>query len=636
MSQSKMTPRDVLLDYWGHPAFRASQEEIINSLLESKDTLAILPTGGGKSVCFQVPAMIMEGCCLVISPLIALMEDQVQRLQAMDIPAMAIMSGMSYQDTENALDACMNDELKFLYVSPERLETRAFRERLQSLPIALIAVDEAHCISQWGYDFRPSYLHIARIREYLPRIPVIALTASATGKVKEDIANKLIMKNPNVFMTSFARKNLRYAAEKCDDKINRILQLLKTIEGTAIIYCRTRKRTKEISDLIRQHGISCDFYHAGLNQEDRKQKQDKWIKGQTRIISCTNAFGMGIDKPDVRMVIHADMPDCLENYYQEAGRAGRDGETANAYLLYRDTEIQEMLLLPNTRFPDLKTIRKVYQALANYHQVPTGLGQGRYFDFEMEDFMEKFKLNMNEVVYSLQALKQERVISYLERVYMPSTVQFISDKASIEDFENAYPAYEPTIKALLRNYAGVFDIAVKISEMKLSWMLKRDLITIHEQLAALHRAGIIAYHPKKETPQVCYLQDRIKADELNIDHETYFKRKKEFTQRIENMIQYAKTETCRSAFIGRYFGDQEITACGNCDCCINTANIVSRENNFNTDVQKIIQLLQRESCTLEEIILASGVEKTAAKKILQTLMAEEKISIDLMGKVRLR
>ena len=636
MSQSMMTPKDVLLTYWGHPSFRASQEEIINSLLGGKDTLAILPTGGGKSVCFQVPAMILDGCCLVISPLIALMEDQVQRLKEMDIPAMAIMSGMSYQDTENALDACMNDELKFLYVSPERLETRAFRERLLSLPIALIAVDEAHCISQWGYDFRPSYLHIARIREYLPSIPVIALTASATGKVKEDIAEKLIMKNPNVFMTSFARKNLRYAAEKCDDKINRILQLLKTSEGTGIIYCRTRRRTKEISDLIRQHGISCDFYHAGLTQDHRKEKQEKWIKGHTRIIACTNAFGMGIDKPDVRMVIHADIPDCLENYYQEAGRAGRDGETADAFLLYRETEMQEMLLLPNTRFPDLKTIRKVYHALANYHQVPTGMGQGRYFDFEMEDFMEKFKLGMNEVVYSLQALKQEHVISYLERVYMPSTVQFISDKASIEDFENGYPAYEPMIKALLRNYAGVFDIAVKISEMKLSWILKRDLITIHEQLAALHRAGIIAYHPKKETPQICYLQDRIKADELNIDHESYFKRKKEFTQRIENMIEYAKTEKCRSAFIGRYFGDLEMAACGQCDCCINTENSVSRDNNFSTDTEKIIGLLKHKSCTQEEIIIHSGVEKTAAKKILQALMAEEKISIDLMGKLSIR
>jgi len=636
MSQSMMTPKDVLLSYWGHTAFRASQEEIINSLLEGKDTLAILPTGGGKSVCFQVPAMILEGCCLVISPLIALMEDQVQRLQEMDIPAMAIMSGMSYQDTENALDACMNEELKFLYVSPERLETRAFRERLRSLPIALIAVDEAHCISQWGYDFRPSYLHIAKIREYLPRIPVIALTASATEKVKEDIAGKLIMKNPRVFMTSFARKNLRYAAEKCDDKINRILQLLRTIEGTGIIYCRTRRRTKEISDLLQQHGISCDFYHAGLNQENRKEKQETWIIGHTRIIACTNAFGMGIDKPDVRMVIHADMPDCLENYYQEAGRAGRDGKTAHAFLLYRETEIQEMLLLPNTRFPDLKTIRKVYHALANYHQVPTGMGQGKYFDFEMEDFMEKFKLNMNEVVYSLQALKQEQIISYLERVYMPSTVQFISDKASIQDFENGYPAYEPLVKALLRNYAGVFDIAVRISEMKLSWLLKRDLITIHEQLATLHRAGIIAYHPKKETPQICYLQDRIKADELNIDHESYFKRKKEFTQRIEKMIEYAKSKTCRSAFIGRYFGDLEITACGNCDACIRKTNSVSRENNFSTDVEKVIQLLKQKACTQEEIILLSGLERTAVKTVLYALMAEEKVSIDLTGKVCLR
>jgi len=298
--------------------------------------------------------------------------------------------------------------------------------------------------------------------------------------------------------------------------------------------------------------------------------------------------------------------------------------------------MQEMLMLPNTRFPELKTIRKVYHALANYHQVPTGMGQGRYFDFEMEDFMAKFKLGMNEVVYSLQALKQEHVISYLERVYMPSTAQFISDKRSIQDFENAYPAYEPMIKALLRSYAGVFDIAVKISEMKLSWMLKRDLITIHEQLAALHRAGIIAYHPKKETPQICYLQDRIKADELNIDHESYFKRKKEFTQRIENMIQYAKTQSCRSALIGGYFGDMDMTACGNCDSCINKANSVSQENNFRTDLEKIIEILQRKSCTQEEIILQSGIEKTTANKILHALMAEEKISVDLRGKVSLR
>ena len=636
MSQPKMTPRDVLLAYWGHSEFRPSQEEIITTILEGNDALAILPTGGGKSVCFQVPAMLLEGCCLVISPLIALMEDQVNRLKNMDIPAMAIMSGMSYQDTENALDACMNDELKFLYVSPERLETRAFRERLSSLPISLIAVDEAHCISQWGYDFRPSYLHIARIRASLPRIPVIALTASATAKVKADIVEKLIMKNPGVFMTSFARKNLRYAAEKCDDKINRILQLLKTIEGTGIIYCRTRRRTKEISDLIKQHSISADYYHAGLNQETRKEKQEKWIKGQTRIIACTNAFGMGIDKPDVRLVIHADMPDCLENYYQEAGRAGRDGEMADAYLLYREKELQDMVLLPDIRFPDLKTIRKVYHALANYHQVPTGMGQGRYFDFEMEDFMEKFKLGMNEVVYSLQALKQEHVISYLERVYMPSTVQFISDKAYIQDFENGYPEYEPMIKALLRNYAGVFDIAVKISEMKLSWMLKRDLMTIHEQLALLHRAGIIAYQPKKETPQICYLQDRIKADELNINHESYFKRKMEFAQRIENMIQYSKTETCRSAFIGRYFGDEEMMACDHCDSCMNKYNLLDSNKNFKTDAEKIIQCLQVKSRTQEEIIQSSGVEKLAAIKILAAMLAEEKISIDLRGLVFLR
>jgi len=636
MNPNKTTPKEILFDYWGHRQFRPSQEEIVDTVLEGKDTLAILPTGGGKSVCFQVPAMVLEGCCLVISPLIALMEDQVQRLREMEIPALAIMSGMTFQDTENALDACMNDELKFLYVSPERLETRAFRSRLSSLPISIIAVDEAHCISQWGYDFRPSYLHIASIRESLPNVPVIALTASATAKVKDDIALQLKMKSPTVFMGSFSRENLAYAAEKCDDKINRILVLLKEIEGSGIIYCRTRRRTKEISDLIRQHGINSDFYHAGLDQETRKEKQARWINGKTRIIACTNAFGMGIDKPDVRIVIHADVPDCLENYYQEAGRAGRDGKIANAYLLYRESELQEMKLLPSIRFPELKTIRKIYQALANYHQVPTGLGQGRYFDFDMEDFMEKFKLGMNEVVYSLQALKQEHIITYLERIYMPSTVQFIADKAYLNDFENGYPALEPIIKGLLRNYAGIFDIMVQISETKLAWLLKRDLITIHEQLAILHRAGIIRYQPKKDTPQICYLQDRIKADELNIDHESYFKRKMEFVQRIDNMISYSKSMDCRAMYIGNYFGDDALEDCGTCDACMHKKNSHTSVDAFSATSRKIIELLGEKPSTIGAIVKESGSAEYTVREVLKAMIAEEKVSIDKTGLVSIR
>lgn len=636
MKPNNITPKEILFDYWGHRQFRPLQEEIVNAVLEGKDTLAILPTGGGKSVCFQVPALILDGCCLVVSPLIALMEDQVQKLTEMGIPALAIMSGMTFQDTEKALDACLNDELKFLYVSPERLETRAFRTRLTSLPISMIAVDEAHCISQWGYDFRPSYLHIAAVRASLPNTPFIGLTASATAKVKDDIALQLKMSSPRIFMSSFARENLVYAAEKCDDKINRILFLLKEADGSGIIYCRTRRKTKEISDLIRQHGINSDYYHAGLSQEERKLKQESWISGKTRIIACTNAFGMGIDKPDVRIVIHADIPDCLENYYQEAGRAGRDGNRANAHLLFRESELKEMQLLPNIRFPELKTIRKVYQALANYHQVPTGLGQGQYFDFDLEDFTEKFKLGMNEVVYSLQALKQEHIISYLERIYMPSTVQFIADKSYINDFENGYPGHEPMIKGLLRNYAGIFDIPTKISETNLAWLLKRDLITIHEQLAFLHRAGIIIYQPRKDTPQICYLQPRIKADELTIDYELYRKRKMEFTQRIENMIVYATTDGCRAALIGNYFGDVASKDCRICDACKLHDKANDSAAVFASTWDTVIQLLKENPMKMNEIVRSVGTEEKMVTEVLKAMIAEEKLSMDMKGMFFLR
>ena len=491
-----MTPLDILQKYWGHQQFRKSQEEIIRSVLDGKDTLAILPTGGGKSVCFQVPAMAMEGMCLVISPLIALMEDQVNKLVENNMPAAALTSGMRNKDLFEILEAAANNELKFLYVSPERLQTKSFQERLIDLPISLIAVDEAHCISQWGYDFRPSYLNIATIREKLKNIPLIALTASATEKVKKDIQEKLLMKMPQVFMTSFERKNLSYTVEKSDDKINKIVAWILKCDGSGIVYCRTRRRTKEISDLLVGHQINSAFYHAGLDQDTRKEKQEDWINGKTKIIVCTNAFGMGIDKPDVRVVIHADVPDCLENYYQEAGRAGRDGNTAHAVLLYRDAELQDLRMLPDTKFPSMEVIRKVYHALGNYLQLPTGLGRGKYFDFVIEDFIEKFKLNLNEVIYSLQALKQEQIISYLEKTFTPSTVQFLSSRNRIEAFEEIHKELEPIIKSLLRTYGGIFDGPIQINETQLAWILKRDIISIRELLTTLHQSGIIDYIPR--------------------------------------------------------------------------------------------------------------------------------------------
>lgn len=631
-----MTPEHILKTYWGHDQFRPSQLDIINSILKGNDTLAILPTGGGKSICFQVPAMAKEGLCLVISPLIALMEDQVNRLRENNIAAAALTSGMRLQDQHEILEAATNNELKFLYVSPERLQTKSFIATLQELPISLIAVDEAHCISQWGYDFRPAYLNIASVRESLVDIPVIALTASATGKVKQDIQERLLMRSPNVFMTSFNRKNLSYRAEKSDDKITKIVSWIKKTPGSGIVYCRTRKRTKEISDLLNGHQIISDFYHAGLDQETRKQKQEDWIKGQTSIMVCTNAFGMGIDKANVRIVLHADVPDCLENYYQEAGRAGRDGQPAKAILFYREQELEELKALPDIKYPSIYTIRKVYHALGNYFQLPIGAGKGENLNFNLEDFIIKFKLDLNEVVYSLQALKQEEIISYLEKTFSPSSVQFVSNKNRIESFEALNSDLEPIIKALLRTYGGIFDGPVNINETQLAWILKRDIITIKEQLLALHQSDIIDYLPKNDKPQICYLQERIKSEELQINHENYLLRKKEYAGRINSMINYTKDDTCKSMLIGNYFGDTQIQACGICDNCEEKTLIKTRELLIPDIINLILLLIKEEAKTIECLKKAIEADEKSIVTAIAFLKDEGKISIHHGGKIGLK
>ena len=626
------TPEQVLQEYWGFSSFRSNQLQIINSVLEGKDTLAILPTGGGKSICFQVPALLKEGCCLVISPLIALMEDQVQRLQSMGIPAKAIVSGMNQWETDEVLEACSSGNLKFLYVSPERLETRAMESSFAGLPINLIAVDESHCISQWGYDFRPSYLNIATIRPKFKNVPVIALTASATPKVKEDILTRLEMKTPQVFMNTFSRENLIYDSINCEEKTGKIISLLEQMPGSSIIYCRTRRRTKEISDLLQQHGFSADYYHAGLEQDVRKEKQQTWILGGTRIMVCTNAFGMGIDKPNVRVVIHADIPDCLENYYQEAGRAGRDGEEAHAILLYRNEELEMLRALPDQRFPSMTSIRKVYHALANHHQLPTGTGAGSCFDLELETFVEKFKLSLNDVIYSLQTLKQEHVIHYMDRVYMPSTVQFVCGRDYLEQIEQEYPSLEPIIKILLRTYTGIYDMPVRISERQIAWKLHTEADRILTALKFLDDIGAINYVPKKETPQVCYLQHRVKADELEIDHAAYQLRKQLFRDRIELMIQFATGKKCKSVLIGNYFGDSAIEACGKCDCCKSLHNF-TKENTLCSDV---LRLLSNKSLEYPELRKALKAEENKLLEVLQFLRNQEKIKMEHDGRIGLK
>jgi ATP-dependent DNA helicase RecQ len=626
------SPEQVLKEFWGFDSFRSSQSEIIASLLEGNDTLAILPTGGGKSICFQVPALMKEGCCLVISPLIALMEDQVQRLQSMGIPARAITSGLNQHELEDVLDECINGKLKFLYVSPERLETRAMLSALPDLPINLIAVDESHCISQWGYDFRPSYLNVSAIRPYFRNIPLIALTASATNQVKDDILQRLTMKTPKVFMNSFSRENINYRSIQCEEKTTPIITLLREIPGSAIIYCRTRRRTTELSDLLQQHGFGADHYHAGLDQELRKEKQQSWITGGTRIMVCTNAFGMGIDKPDVRLVLHADIPDCLENYYQEAGRAGRDGKESYAILLYRLDDLENLRLMPAQKFPPMATIRKVYHALANHHQVPAGAGAGSCYELNLEEFMEKFKLALNDVINSLQTLKQEHIIHYLERVFMPSTVQFLCGREYMEQVESEYPELEPLIKILLRTYSGIYDVPVRISEKQIAWKLNMVISKVVSDLIRLNKMGIISFTPKKESPQICYIQDRVRADELEIDHAAYQLRKKMYEERVEVMIRFATDKKCKSIQIGNYFGDESIPACGKCDNCLKKAEDRSEVGIYD----QILTKLLKGPLNFAELKKMLPFGEKEILNELQFLKDQEKIKIDDGGKIAIK
>jgi ATP-dependent DNA helicase RecQ len=437
-------------------------------------------------------------------------------------------------------------------------------------------------------------------------------------------------------MSSFSRPNLAYAVEKSTDKINRLIIVLKKVEGSAIVYCKSRKRTNEISDLIKKHGIESNFYHAGLDRDTRKILQQEWIKGITKVMVCTNAFGMGIDKGDVRLVIHADIPDCIENYYQEAGRAGRDGQKSYALLLYNNQDIEELKKLPDTRFPTINTIRKVYQALANYFQIPNSFGGEQYYDFDMGDFMQKFNLNVNEVTYSLQALKNERIISYQEQIYRPSTAQFISSRTDIEEFEKNNPNSELVIKALLRTYSGIIDIPVRINEKQIAKVIKRDLSFVLSQLELLFRSGIIKYTSKKETPQILYLQNRIKTDELNLNYEVYNKRKKQFQERIDKLINLATIETCRAEYIGQYFGDEEIKPCGVCDNCLKSKKKDLTASEFGKIQEKIKSTLKKCNHTIDELIGKIDVPKDQLLLVLQEMKREQLVGIGVDGSLFLK
>ena len=632
------TPLQILEKYWGHSQFRPLQADIIDAVIAQKDVLALLPTGGGKSICFQVPALLQEGMCLVISPLIALMQDQVNNLNEKGIEAAVIHSGMSFIAVKETLQACTSDAYKFLYLSPERIESNVFKEYLPALDISLIAVDEAHCIAQWGYDFRPPYLRIAALRNELPDVPVIALTASATKEVEADIIEKLSFKAYTIFRQSYVRPALSYSFFEVESKINKALEIINNVKGGGIVYCNTRKQTKDIAELLQLQKISADYYHAGLNAEERQLKQKKWMLGETRIMVCTSAFGMGIDKDDVRTVIHYDLPDCLENYYQEAGRAGRDGKKAYAVLLATTADISKARTLHETRFPAIAMIKDIYQSIANYLQLPVGIGEGGYYDFNLLAFCNNFKLDLTIVTQTLKLLEQEGHIQFSENIFLPTQVCFTASKESLENFEEAYPAFEPLIKALLRSYQGIFDNRISVFEKRIAGICKLDIQTVQKQLQQLAAMGIIEYLPQKETPQIHFLVNRAPAAFLHIDKERYLKRKEAFTNRINTLILFATNPgVCRSVFIGNYFGDPGKAACGICDYCLSHHKKDKlTENRFTSIEQRLYSIISKTPTPIDQMIASLGKEDEAAIwEVLYYLASENKLIMNEDGTIQL-
>jgi len=517
----------ILQSYWGYTQFRSPQDEIIDHILKGNDTLALLPTGGGKSICFQVPGLIREGVCIVISPLIALMKDQVENLKKRGILAEAIYSGMSFQEIDLYLNNALNGGLKFLYVSPERLKTDIFLERFKNMQISLLAVDEAHCISQWGYDFRPSYLEIATIRELQPNVPILALTASATTEAQADIMEKLAFrKHYQRFFKSFKRDNISFVVRKTDNKEKKLLDVLKKVPGTAIVYTRSRKRSQELASFLNTHGFSALFYHAGLKHEVRNELQDAWIQNKNRIMVSTNAFGMGIDKPDVRLVVHMDLPENLEAYYQEAGRAGRDGKKSYVTVLYDLADIDVLKEKTAKSNPEREYVDRVYTALMNYFQIAMGAGEGESYDFDLAEFSDRFHFFSHEVFHALKKLEEHGVLTFNESYYSPSLLHISVDKGRLYEFQVAQARFDFFIKVLLRMYGGVLlSEYVTIQEKQLAEAAKLSLKECVELLQHLNKMQIVDYQPKKDTPQITFLQRRVEAKHLPIDRQKWEARK---------------------------------------------------------------------------------------------------------------
>jgi len=602
------TALNTLKKFWGYHSFRTPQDQIIQSVLNGKDTLALMPTGGGKSICFQVPALCQEGVCIVISPLIALMKDQVQNLQKRNIAAAAIYSGMHYKDIDRTLDNCIYGNTKILYLSPERLSSELAIERIKKMKVNLLAIDEAHCISQWGYDFRPSYLQIADIREWMPNTPVLALTATATSEVVKDIQEKLDFKDGKVFQNSFTRSNLAYVVLNEESKAEKMLDILQKVKGSGIIYVRSRKKTKDIAQFLLRKKISADFYHAGLSTEIRSAKQDAWVSNQIRIMVSTNAFGMGIDKPDVKIVVHMDTPDNLESYFQEAGRAGRDGEKSYAVLLYNEADRLKLERNYSLSFPPFTEVRKVYQALSSYYQLAAGSGIGESFDFDLSDFTDTYKLEMVPTFSSLKILEQSGWIVLTESIFTPSQLQFLVNKEELYDYQLRNRKFDKIIKTILRTYQGAFNHFVSLNERQLAKFLNLDNRDLIKALERMKQEAIIDYQPKKDKPQIVFIQERVINENLTLDKKIYEFRKNRHYQKMKSVIAYAENAVCRSQQLLQYFGEDS-EKCDVCDVCLGRTKTELTKEEFLAYKEKIRRLLDQQSLPLNDLVKSFGANR---------------------------